>query len=119
MGRTADERRLDNARKRAFVREWKAQPCCDCNGSFHYAAMQFDHVRGEKLFELSSLNGRTWRQIDVELGKCDVVCANCHAVRTFERGTCGPSAPLRGRTAEKVAAEAAEHLRVRVWAQLS
>jgi hypothetical protein len=48
--------------------------------------MQFDHVRGEKLFNVSYFRSKA--KIDfllAEIAKCDVVCANCHAIRTHER----------------------------------
>lgn len=30
-------------------------------------------------------NGRPWRKVLEEIEKCDLVCANCHRVRTVER----------------------------------
>jgi hypothetical protein len=49
--------------------------------------MHFDHVRGEKLFNISrcAWHGITLAKLKVEIAKCDVVCANCHAIRTHER----------------------------------
>lgn len=51
--------------------------------------MQFDHKPGEKkignlgrLVYTSSL-----KKIKEEIEKCDVVCANCHSIITFERLT--------------------------------
>lgn len=74
------------ARRRALLVAAKAHPCKDCGHTFHHAAMQFDHVRGEKLFILA--NGmylRSLEEIEAEMEKCDLVCSNCHAVRTYER----------------------------------
>ena len=49
--------------------------------------MDFDHVRGEKLIDVSRLrSGRPARaRLDAELAKCEVVCANCHRRRTQMR----------------------------------
>jgi hypothetical protein len=69
------------------MRELKAFPCMDCGGTFHPAAMQFDHRPGTtKVADLASLarDGST-HLFGLELAKCDLVCANCHAIRTFER----------------------------------
>jgi hypothetical protein len=64
-----------------------ANACSDCGGHFHFAAMQFDHRPGEeKTMELAHLAARgSPARIAAEMAKCDLVCANCHAVRTFLR----------------------------------
>lgn len=63
--------------------------CADCGYREHPAALQFDHVRGEKLFPLSAGRHRARRLVLAEIEKCDVVCANCHAIRTVTRGYSG------------------------------
>jgi hypothetical protein len=71
----------------------KQKPCADCGGTFHPVAMDFDHVRGEKLNEVSTLlrTGSSLETLKAEIAKCDVVCSNCHRVRTFTRkGDHGP-----------------------------
>jgi hypothetical protein len=72
----------------AWVRDLKLQsPCRDCGGCFHPAAMVWDHLPGtEKVGDISYLARRHGRKrILAEIAKCELVCANCHAVRTFER----------------------------------
>ena len=64
-----------------------ARPCADCGGSFHPAAMHWDHLPGtDKHADLGDLV-RTHDQARIlaEIAKCELVCANCHAVRTFVR----------------------------------
>lgn len=61
----------------------KAAPCSDCSGNFPPVAMDFDHVRGEKLNNIGSMT--SWDRILVEVAKCDLVCANCHRLRTHAR----------------------------------
>lgn len=72
---------------REFIRELKSNtPCTDCGRNFHYCVMDFDHRPGvEKVEEVSGMGSRTWKQVKEEIAKCDVVCSNCHRVRTFER----------------------------------
>ena len=50
-------------------------------------ALDFDHVHGEKVASLSSMAGenKPWALLMAEVEKCDVVCANCHRVRTARR----------------------------------
>lgn len=62
------------------------RPCADCGRSFHPAAMEWDHLPGqEKIAEVGSLYGGSRERVLTEIAKCELVCANCHAVRTFER----------------------------------
>jgi hypothetical protein len=49
--------------------------------------MQWDHLPGtEKAANLGDLarRGNRARVLD-EIAKCELVCANCHAMRTFSR----------------------------------
>ncbi len=73
---------------RRILEEAKAKPCSDCGGEFHVAAMQFDHVRGDKRFNIGEATAMSpsLKTLHEEIEKCDIVCANCHAVRTYERG---------------------------------
>ena len=71
---------------RAYVNELKTEPCLDCGGSFPPECMDFDHVRGEKEFALGGANvSRSRESVDQEIAKCDLVCANCHRIRTEAR----------------------------------
>ena len=73
----------------AWLKEQKQKPCIDCGGTFPTYCMDFDHVpeRGEKLIEVSQMARRksSWALIHAEIAKCDLVCANCHRVRTHDR----------------------------------
>jgi hypothetical protein len=73
-------------RIRQYLQQAKDRPCMDCGGSFHYCAMQFDHVRGQKEFTIGAPGQYvTMARVQSEVAKCEVVCANCHAVRTHLR----------------------------------
>lgn len=72
-----------------YVKKLKeSQPCMDCNKFFPHVAMDYDHVRGEKVREVAELVRRTasFRTIDAEIAKCELVCSNCHRIRTWNRG---------------------------------
>lgn len=60
--------------------------CIDCGYRGHPAALHFDHLPGfVKRFELHHAAGYSDAAILAEMEKCEVVCANCHAVRTCAR----------------------------------
>jgi hypothetical protein len=44
--------------------------------------MDFDHVRGEKLFNIGQTLSVAMPKFLTEISKCDIVCANCHRIRT-------------------------------------
>lgn len=65
----------------------KNRPCIDCHGWFEPCQMDWDHVRGIKLFEIGKISARINRkELLEEIKKCELVCANCHRLRTFKRG---------------------------------
>jgi hypothetical protein len=71
-----------------FLRELRARPCADCHGVFAPHQMDFDHRDGTtKLFRLTSGAAmlRPTAVLISEAEKCDVVCANCHRLRTQAR----------------------------------
>lgn len=72
--------------KRRLINDLKSKPCVDCDVKFSPWVMQFDHRDPSlKSFNLGNAESRTLAQIHAEAGKCDVVCANCHAERTYLR----------------------------------
>jgi len=89
--RTRSHKRRQEAQTERLVafRTWvnllKENPCKDCGAVLPAEAMDFDHVRGEKKKGISNM--WTWPRSKVlaELGKCDLVCANCHRERTIQR----------------------------------
>lgn len=75
---------------REAARAYKEKtPCKDCRNTFPHYVMEFDHVpeRGLKVNTVSQMcNGNTSPQkLEAEIAKCDLVCANCHKVRTWHR----------------------------------
>lgn len=72
-------------KKRSF-RRLKNRPCMDCWGWFEPCQMDFDHRPGTiKLFAPGEMWKMSWKKLWAEIQKCDIVCANCHRLRTFRR----------------------------------
>jgi lysyl-tRNA synthetase class I len=67
-----------------YLRDLKTKtPCVDCGINYPYYVMDFDHVRGQKhanVMELVSTLSK--KKIDEEIAKCEIVCSNCHRIRT-------------------------------------
>jgi hypothetical protein len=83
---------MRNTEKRRFmirdmIRDAKNVPCIDCKVSYPWMVMDFDHRPGEtKVAEVSKLaTSASVQKIRDEIAKCDVVCSNCHRLRTFQR----------------------------------
>lgn len=75
-------------RSRAWVQAYKTgSPCTDCGGVFHHAAMDFDHIHPGKVANVAVLaaEGASLKKLRDEIAKCDLVCSNCHRIRTFKR----------------------------------
>lgn len=83
IARAAERKRVAYA-KIAEIKE--ASPCVDCGKKYPYYVMQFDHTGTDKSMDVSKLvRCAGWVRVEAEIAKCDLVCANCHAVRTWSR----------------------------------
>lgn len=61
--------------------------CVDCGYDKHPAALDFDHLPGAtKVRAVGHLYMQSLKVLFEEINKCEVVCSNCHRIRTFERG---------------------------------
>jgi len=81
----AYHRKSQGKRKERITQVKLDRGCADCGYKDHPAALDFDHVTGEKLFEIGPAATRSWESIEAEIEKCEVVCANCHRIRTYNR----------------------------------
>jgi len=84
IARTTNVNRRARATISKLIAELKSRPCTDCGGRFPPFAMDFDHVRGIKRGIISRMSGGRAARAKMleEIAKCEVVCANCHRVRT-------------------------------------
>ena len=77
-------------RKRERVRKWvyelkESTPCADCKLSYPYFVMDFDHLYGKEVIVSKAINSGSWTIVQNEIKKCEIVCSNCHRIRTYSR----------------------------------
>ena len=81
--------RYEAAAKYDHVRDAKIKvgECIDCGfpcDDVTHVCFAWDHIDpSTKSFSLSKAPNRTWDEIDAEIDKCELVCHNCHAIRTY------------------------------------
>ncbi len=76
-----------NIRNRAYIKKIKmASGCIDC-GESNYVVLDFDHVKGNKIKNISAMVHQSYsiKTIQKEIDKCEVRCSNCHRVATHNR----------------------------------
>lgn len=72
-------------KRRQLYQAFKATPCADCGRTYPHYVMQFDHVKPGKIGCVATIKGGCKDRLLKEIAKCEVVCANCHAERTYKR----------------------------------
>lgn len=83
--RSRASNRRYSARNRAFLKEYKEKhPCTDCGGFFPSYVMDFDHLN-DKRYTISNMQTLSIEALLAEMEKCELVCANCHRIRTHNR----------------------------------
>ena len=83
-------------RKRAFIQEIKMERGCECPtckwiGDFSPEMLALDHKgpasKNPRLRNKNfGLTGLSWSDLIQEIGKCRIVCHNCHIKHTVENG---------------------------------
>ena len=65
--------------------------CSICGWSGHHAAFDFDHLnKAEKSCEPGAvLEGKDRDEAWAEIGKCRLLCANCHRTESYNKGHLG------------------------------
>jgi hypothetical protein len=75
-------------KNREYVNNIKSQfPCTDCKQYFFPVMLDFDHTGNDKTRNIADMvaRGCSIKTIQSEIDKCQIVCANCHRLRTFLR----------------------------------
>ena len=82
--RTRNQRRK-TANKSKIAQYLETHPCVDC-GESDPVVLHFDHVRGEKIENVSNMARKNiWSKVEKEIEKCEIRCANCHMRKTAKQ----------------------------------
>lgn len=84
--RSKKNREIRNDKARAYIIEYLTKNhCTDCKAT-NLMILEFDHL-GDKEFTIAKLlqSSAALSRIISEIKKCEVVCANCHRIRTYTR----------------------------------
>lgn len=89
-GRRNSQTHRINARQMIIAEKLKRKSCLDCGLLVtleNYVCFDFDHRNPkEKAFAISSkYRDVAFKTLDDEFAKCDLVCANCHRLRTHKQ----------------------------------
>ncbi len=78
----------DGLEKKQRAVEYLGGACHDCGGKFPLPVYDFHHLDPtEKEHNLGNiLRRKNFSEIEKELSKCVLLCANCHRIRHFEGG---------------------------------
>jgi hypothetical protein len=88
IDRTNNRSTRVNAENKQLIYDYLSKhPCVDC-GCTDIRCLEFDHVRGNKSAGIAQMlhDAISWATIEAEIAKCEVRCANCHRIKTLERG---------------------------------
>ena len=71
--------------RRDLINKIKVERGCSiCGYNAHSAALDFNHVRGDKEFNVSQDPKIALSRLLNEIDKCEILCANCHRIHTYE-----------------------------------
>ena len=87
--REKERLRVSNKRivadRKAMIKGKKEVPCVDCRKKYPYYVMDFDHLE-DKDFQISTMGHIVSKErLEKEINKCEVVCSNCHRIRSHNR----------------------------------
>ena len=85
--RSAASNKKLRLRNREYIKKIKeSNPCMDCGEFYPFYVMHFDHIydKNGSVSDLSRASSSLER-IQKEIDNCELVCANCHAERTYSR----------------------------------
>jgi transposase len=61
--------------------------CVDCKEKYPHYMLDFDHLPEFQKIDSPTqmIHKYSWEKAVEEMSKCDIVCANCHKIRTWNR----------------------------------
>jgi transposase len=82
--RTRDLRSINTEKLRKIKED---SGCIDCGEKYPHYVLEFDHLpEYEKHGIVTSIARRySWKKAEEEIKKCEIVCKNCHGIRTWNR----------------------------------
>lgn len=84
--RYLDRNRINRAKLRRYVANIKeSTPCNDCGKQYPHYVMDFDHLKDKKGLIIDFIRRHNKKALELEIAKCDIVCSNCHRVRSYKR----------------------------------
>ncbi len=91
--RTKKRNKEQKIKNRKFVAWVKNRSCCvDC-GETNPLVLDFDHVEGIKIMNISDMARTSYSRETImdEIDKCEIRCSNCHRIITHKRRINGNS----------------------------
>jgi hypothetical protein len=72
-----------------IIKEEKLKRGCECCGyNFHHSALDFDHIDPkQKIRDIAKMHTTSFKLLYAEMAKCQVLCANCHRIKTHDPET--------------------------------
>ena len=69
---------------KVFLADYKMNKGCkDCGYKKYHFVLEFDHIKGNKKINIAF--AKSINQAKKEIKKCEVVCSNCHRIRSWKR----------------------------------
>lgn len=90
----ARRKRLRRDNRKKLWDYFATHSCADC-GTSDPRVLEFDHLRDKRGAISKMALDFAWNVIEAEIAKCDVVCANCHRIRTYSRQATWRSGPTQ------------------------
>lgn len=83
-----DPKKIKSRKKRKnlpkFIEYLNSHPCVDC-GESNPVVLEFDHIRSKKQRISRLVERASWKTVLKEINKCQVLCSNCHQIKTSKQ----------------------------------
>jgi 5-methylcytosine-specific restriction endonuclease McrA len=85
-GKRKKSKKKSRQKRKLEAIQYLGGKCMDC-GNTDTRVLEFDHakVRRNGRYTIASYLQGSWERLRPHLDECELVCANCHAIRTAER----------------------------------
>jgi len=74
------ERIIENKK---FVDNYLSGRCCEHCGNNNRIVLEFHHFNKDKEYNVSNMMTLSKKKIEKEMKKCQILCANCHRIVTY------------------------------------